>query len=82
MFNHLKSLNADASSLETLDKIINMIFESTEKEYSSILLVDYGDKIIVNMKDEGKMEVRTKSAFRRMILKSVKYLALIILNIR
>ena len=58
MFNHLKTLNVDSSSLETLDKIINTIFDSNdEKVHVEILLVDYGDKIAVNMKDEGKREV-------------------------
>ena len=57
MFNHLKSLNADNSSIETLDKIINTIFDSNnEKVHVEILLVDYGDKITINMKDEGKRE--------------------------
>ncbi len=58
MINHLKSLNADYSSLETLDNIINTIFDSNdEKVHVEILLIDYDDKIIVNMKDEGKREV-------------------------
>ena len=58
MFNHLKSLDVDSSSLETLDKIINTIFDSNdEKVHVEVLLVDYGDKITVNMKDEGKREV-------------------------
>ena len=58
MFNHLNSLNADKSSLETLDKIINTIFDSNDgKLHVEILLIDYGDKITVNMKDEGKREV-------------------------
>jgi hypothetical protein len=57
MFNHLKSLNADNSSIETLDKIINTIFDSNNgKVHMEILLVDYGDKITINMKDEGKRE--------------------------
>ncbi len=58
MFNHLKSLNVDSSSLESLDKIINIIFDSNdEKVHVEVLLIDYGDKITVNMKDEGKREV-------------------------
>ena len=58
MFNHLKTLNVSDSSFETLDKIINTIFDSNdEKVHVEILLVDYGDKIAVNMKDEGKREV-------------------------
>jgi len=58
MFNHLNSLNAPTSSLETLDKIINTMFDSNdEKLHMEILLIDYGDKITVNMKDEGKKEV-------------------------
>ena len=58
MFNHLESLNADNSSIETLDKIINTIFDSNnEKVHVEILLIDYDDKITINMKDEGKREV-------------------------
>ncbi len=58
MFNHLKSLNVENSSIETLDKIINTIFDSNnEKIHVEILLIDYGDKITINMKDEGKREV-------------------------
>jgi hypothetical protein len=58
MYNQLGSLNADNSSIETLDKIINTIFDSNnEKVHLEILLIDYDDKITVNMKDEGKREV-------------------------
>ena len=58
MFNHLKSLNVDNSFIESLDKIINIIFDSNnEKVHVEILLIDYGDKISINMKDEGKREV-------------------------
>ena len=61
MFNHLKSLNTDNSSIDTLDKIINTIFDSNnEKLHMEILLIDYGDKITINMKDEGKREVIKK----------------------
>ena len=58
MFNHLKSLNVDNSFIESLDKIINIVFDSNnEKVHVEILLIDYGDKISINMKDEGKREV-------------------------
>jgi O-antigen/teichoic acid export membrane protein len=58
MFSHLESLNADSSSIETLDKIINTIFDSNnEKVHVEILLIDYDEKITINMKDEGKREV-------------------------
>ncbi|MBQ6345889.1 MAG: hypothetical protein IJI96_07230 [Methanobrevibacter sp.] len=58
MFNHLRSLNVDSSSFETLDKILDTIFDSNdEKVHVEILLIDYDDKITVNMKDEGKREV-------------------------
>ena len=56
MFNHLESLNVDSSSL--LNKLINMIFDTNNQNVSvEVLLIDYGDKITVNMKDEGKKEV-------------------------
>ena len=58
MFNHLESLNVDSSSSETLNKLINMIFDLNDENVSiEILVIDYGDKITVNMKDEGKREV-------------------------
>lgn len=58
LFNHLESLNVDSSSSETLNKLINMIFDENNQNVSvEILLIDYGDKITVNMKDEGKREV-------------------------
>ena len=58
MVAHLKSLNADDSSLETLDKLIGTIFKSNNNNVSiEILLIDYGDRITVNMKDEGKRDV-------------------------
>ena len=58
MFSHLKSLNVDGSYLETLDRIINTIFDTNYgKVHVEILLIDYDDRITVNMKDEGKREV-------------------------
>ena len=58
MFNHLKSLNADETYCETLNQIINFIFESNDDNVSiEALLIDYDDRIVVNMKDEGKREV-------------------------
>ena len=58
MYNHLKTLNVDSSSLERLEKIINTIFDSNDDNvHVEILLVDYDDKIAVNIKDEGKREV-------------------------
>ena len=58
MFNHLEGLNVDNSSIETLDEIINTIFDSNNgKLHMEILLIDYDDKITINMKDEGKREV-------------------------
>ena len=58
MFNHLESLDVDKLSIETLDKIINTIFDSNnQKVHVEILLIDYDDKITINMKDEGKREV-------------------------
>ena len=58
IFAHLESLNVDNSSIETLDQIIDTIFDSNnEKVHVEILLIDYDDKITINMKDEGKREV-------------------------
>ena len=60
MFNHLKSLNVDATHIETLNQIINIIFESNnENIYIEVLIIDYDDRIVINMKDEGKREVKT-----------------------
>ena len=58
MFNHLESLNVDGSSIETLGNILDTVFDSNDGNvHVEILLIDYGDKIIINMKDEGKREV-------------------------
>ena len=58
MFNHLESLNVDNLSIETLGNIINTIFDSNNGNvHVEILLIDYDDKITINMKDEGKREV-------------------------
>ena len=58
MFNHLKSLDIDPTFCETLNQIINRIFELNDDGLSiEILLIDYDDRIVVNMKDEGKREV-------------------------
>ena len=41
MFNHLESLNVDPSSSETLNKLINMIFDSNDENVSiEILVID------------------------------------------
>ncbi len=58
MYNHLKSLNVDSSYLKTLNKIINTIFDSNQKNIEiEILIIDYDDKITINMKDEGEREI-------------------------
>ena len=58
LFNHLKSLNVDNYSIETLNKIINLIFDlNDENILLEILLIDYDDEISINIKDEGKREV-------------------------
>ena len=58
MFSHLETLNVDDSSIETLSNIIDTIFDSNnEKVHVEIVLIDYDDKITINMKDEGKREV-------------------------
>ncbi|MBQ6099150.1 MAG: hypothetical protein IJL02_04730 [Methanobrevibacter sp.] len=58
MFKHLESLNVNENSLETLNKIINAIFDSNDSTVSlEILIIDYDDNITINIKDEGKREV-------------------------
>ena len=58
MSNHLKGLDVCDSSLEELEWIINTIFDSNDgKVYVDGLLIDYGDRISVNMNDEGKREL-------------------------
>ena len=58
MFNHLESLNVSSSSLKTVDLIINKIFDSNDDDVDiEIFLIDYDDKIIINMQDEGEREV-------------------------
>ena len=58
IFGHLKSLNVDDSSLETLNRIINTIFDSNGDSIQiEFLIIDFDDKISINLKDEGKTEV-------------------------
>ena len=58
IFNHLKSLNVVDSSIETLNRIIDTIFDSNGDSIQiEFLIIDFDDKITVNLKDEGKTEV-------------------------
>ena len=58
IFDHLKSLNVEDSSLETLNRIIDTIFNSNgEGIQIEFLIIDFDDKITINLKDEGKTEV-------------------------
>ena len=57
MFNHLESLNVNSISLTTLDMIVNEIFDSNDDNVTiEIFLIDYDDKIIMNIKYEGESE--------------------------
>ena len=57
IINHLKSLNVRDSYLETLNRIIDTIFDSNSNSiHIEILIIDYGNKITINLKDEGKIE--------------------------
>ena len=57
MFNHLESLNVNSTSLTTLDMIVNEIFDSNDDNVTiEIFLIDYDDKIIMNIKYEGESE--------------------------
>ena len=58
IFGHLKSLNVEDSSLETLNRIIDTIFDSNDDDIQiEFLIIDFDDKITINLKDEGKTEV-------------------------
>ena len=58
IFDHLKSLNVEDSSLETLNRIIDTIFNSNgEGIQIEFLIIDFDDKITIKLKDEGKTEV-------------------------
>ncbi|WP_295721438.1 hypothetical protein [uncultured Methanobrevibacter sp.] len=57
MYNHLKTLNVDSLYLETLNKIIMTIFDlDNESIEIEILIIDYDDKITINMKDKEKVK--------------------------
>jgi hypothetical protein len=58
IFAHLKSLNVEDSSIETLNGIIDEIFDlNADSIQIEFLIIDFDDKITINLKDEGKMEV-------------------------
>ena len=52
---HLKSINADDESSRIVDKLIDDIFEFNGNDViMELLIIDYDDKISINIKDEGK----------------------------
>lgn len=58
MFTHLKTLNAGDETCNEINNLIEYIFKTNKDNVSlEILLIDYGEKISVNIKDEGKREI-------------------------
>lgn len=58
MHDHLKSLNVDDSDRKKLDELLKYIFESNGGNILlNILVIDYDDCIIINIKDDGKREI-------------------------
>lgn len=58
MDNHLKCLDVDDSDCKKLDDVLKYIFESNGGTILlNILIIDYDDCIIINIKDEGKREI-------------------------
>lgn len=58
MYNHLKELNVYVPDLKKLDGILKCIFEGNGGNVLlNILIIDYDDHIIINIKDEGKRDI-------------------------
>lgn len=58
MHAYLKSLNIDERYCEKVDKIVKLIFEGNEDNVLvDVLIINYGDTITVNIKDDGKRDI-------------------------
>lgn len=58
MMEHLKTLDLDDSSTKTIVKLVDEIFRYNNNDVAmEVLIVDYGDNITVNIKDEGKKNI-------------------------
>ena len=58
MFSHLKTLGFSDKILNEINNLIEYIFKSNEENiFLEVLLIDYDEKISVNIKDEGKREI-------------------------
>ena len=55
MHEHLKSINVDDASCRLTDKLIDDIFRFNDNDVIiEVLIIDYEEKISINIKDEGK----------------------------
>ena len=58
MFSHLRTLEVSDKILNEINNLIEYIFKSNEENiFLEVLLIDYDEKISVNIKDEGKREI-------------------------
>lgn len=58
LFNHLSNLNANEKYCIALDKVFDNIYEcNNENIVVEVVIIDYDDKITVDIKDEGKSNI-------------------------
>lgn len=63
MHTHLKSLNVDERYCEKLDKILELIFKGNGRNVLvEVLIIDYGNTVTVNIKDDGKRDIIKNNA--------------------
>ena len=63
MHTHLKSLNVDERYCEKLDKILELIFKGNGSNVLvEVLIIDYGNTVTVNIKDDGKRDIIKNNA--------------------
>ena len=63
MLNHLRTLKVSDDACNEINNLIEQIFKSNEENvFLEVLLIDYDEKISVNIKDEGKREIIKNNA--------------------
>ena len=74
MMEHLKTLDLDDSSTETIVKLIDEIFKFNNNDVAmEVLIVDYDDNITINIKDEGKKNIWENISKDLLDNKSIKF---------
>lgn len=74
MFNYLDALDVDKSDIDCLNLIVDRILNENEGDIAvEVLIIDYGDKVTANIKDEGKDSIFEEIKKEVDLHDSVKY---------